>query len=224
MPGYSVIIPAFNAARTLAEALASVCAQRPAPAEVIVVDDGSSDQTAVIAREFGGPVRVLSQANAGPGAATMAGVRSAGCEVLAFLDADDLWLPGKIARQFEKLEVMGAGGIVCTRMRQFRHGIPDDGTGEVRDGLSRSTMLTTRAVFDQVGPIVDPPGRRGELIDWMARAREAGCRIEVLPDVLALRRILPGSLSWGRDPVADRGYLLAAHAALMRRRKQGGEP
>lgn len=219
MPDYSVIIPAFNAARTLAEALGSACDQVPAPAEVIVVDDGSSDDTASIAAGFGGPVRVISQANAGPGAATMTGIAAAWLPVLAFLDADDLWLPGKIARQLEHLRQAGADHLVFTQMRQFRHGVPDDGQGKVADGLSRTTLLMHRTALDRVGPIADPLGRRGEMIDWFGRAREAGFTLDVLPEVLALRRILPGSLSWGRDARADGGYLRVAHAAMLRQRQ-----
>lgn len=220
MPGYSVIIPAFNAARTLGQALVSVCDQHPPPAEVIVVDDGSTDDTPRVAAGFGGPVRVIGQANAGPGAATMAGIAAARAPVLAFLDADDLWLPGKIALQLAHVQKAGPKCLVFTRMRQFRHGTADDGTGEVRDGFSRSTLVMPRTAVDQIGAIVDPPGNRGEMIDWFGRAREAGFALDVLPQVLALRRILPGSLSWGRDPQADRGYLRVAHAALLRHRQK----
>jgi glycosyltransferase involved in cell wall biosynthesis len=224
MSGYSVIIPAFNAARTLAEALQSACAQLPAPEEVIVVNDGSGDDTAAIATGFGGPVRVISQANAGPGAATMAGIAAARMPVLAFLDADDLWLKDKIDLQLKHLRQVGADRLVFTRMRQFRHGTPDDGQGRVADGLSRSTLLMHRSALERIGPIADPPGRRGEMIDWLGRAREARFVLDVLPEVLALRRILPGSLSWGRDAQADRGYLRVAHAAMLRQRqKQGPE-
>ncbi len=220
MPGYSVIIPAFNAARTLAEAVQSACSQSPAPEEVIVVDDGSSDGTAGIATGFGGPVRLISQANAGPGAATMAGIAAARMPLLAFLDADDLWLKDKIARQLKHLRQTGADRLVFTRMRQFRHGMPDDGLGKVADGLSRSTLLMHRSTLDRIGPIADPVGRRGEMIDWFGRAREAGFALDVLPQVLALRRILPGSLSWGRDAQADSGYLRVAHAAMLRQRQK----
>jgi glycosyltransferase involved in cell wall biosynthesis len=218
MQDYSVILPAFNAARTLAEALASVCRQDPGPAEVIVVDDGSTDDTLRIAESFGPLVRVLSQANAGPGAATTAGVAVARSGLLAFLDADDLWLPGKMARQLAVLNDLGPDHLIFGQMRQFRHGVPDDGTGERRDGPTRSTLLAARTVFDRIGPMVDPPGNRGELVDWFGRARQSGITLTVLQEVMALRRILPGSLSWGRNPAADRGYLHAARAALLRNR------
>lgn len=219
MPGYSVIIPVFNAGRTLAAALTSAVAQVPAPDEIIVVNDGSTDDTAQIARGFGAQVRLISQPNAGPGAATMAGIAASRMPVLAFLDADDIWLPGKMAAQLACLAEHGTDRLIFTRMRQFNHATGDDGTGRVADGLSRSTLVLARATADQIGTITDPPGRRGEMIDWFGRAREMGLSLDVLPDVLALRRILPGSLSWGRDPQADQGYLRVAHAAMLRRRK-----
>jgi hypothetical protein len=87
----SVVIPAYNAAAHLRATLASVAAQFQAPAEVIVVDDGSVDATAAIAANAG--ARVIRQENAGVSAARNAGVRSARSEWIAFLDADDRWLP-----------------------------------------------------------------------------------------------------------------------------------
>lgn len=129
-----------------------------------------------------------------------------------------------MAHQLEALAADGAADLCFGAARQLYHGLPDDGGGAVRRGLTRTTMLLRREVFERVGPMIDPPGMRGELIDWLARAREAGFRMIELTDVLALRRVLRGSLSWGRDPERDRGYLAVAHRALMaRRRKERGE-
>lgn len=222
---YSTIIPAWNAGATLAEAIGSARAQTVPPREIIVVDDGSTDATASIARDAGPSVRVLSQDNAGPAAASMAGVAAARAPVLAFLDADDIWLPPKAARQLAALGGGDARTILCTRMRQFRHGHPDDGSGEERDGLIRSTMMLHRALFDTVGPLRDLPNRVGDMIDWLARAREQGARVELLPEVLALRRITPGSLSSRRPDARDRSagdLLRVAHAAMQRRRSGPG--
>ena len=78
-------------------------------------------------------------------------------------------------------------------------------------------MMIRREVAETVGSIVDPPGGRGEMIDWIARAREAGLTLDMLDEALALRRIRPGSLSYGRDPARDRGYLQVARLAMQRR-------
>ncbi len=96
MPCFSVIIPAYNAAATLARALDSVLAQTWAAHEIIVVDDGSSDATAAVAAAYGDKVRYLYQVNAGVSAARNAGARAASGNWLAFLDADDWYYPNRL--------------------------------------------------------------------------------------------------------------------------------
>lgn len=103
----SVVIPAYNAARFLRETLQSVLAQTSAPLEVLVVDDGSTDDTARIAQSFGPPVRCLNQENQGLSRARNAGIRAARGDWIALLDADDLWLPRKLERQIERLRQHG---------------------------------------------------------------------------------------------------------------------
>src|SRR5690349_17735421 len=100
-PTYSVIIPAFNAAATVGRAIDSAVSQTLPPVEVIVVDDGSRDDTFSAASKFGGNVKVIRQTNAGPGAARNRAVSESTGEWLAFLDADDSWLPHKMERQFK---------------------------------------------------------------------------------------------------------------------------
>jgi len=223
MSAYSVVIPAWNAAETLAETLESVLAQSLPPAEVIVVDDGSTDATADVAAGFGPLVRVIVQDNRGVGTATNTGLASCRQPLVALVDSDDLWLPEKAARQIAHLSRLPALAISCTAMRLLR----TDATGgrefgPVKPGLLRSTMMFPRSVFARVGPLFEPPGGRGDMIDWLARARECGVAIEELPEPLALRRVRPGSLSSGRDAVLDRGYLLAARRAMLRARAEGG--
>jgi glycosyltransferase involved in cell wall biosynthesis len=99
MPLVSVIIPTLNRRALVCEAVASVLAQRDASAEVIVVDDGSTDDTQGALRVFGGRIRCVRQATRGVSAARNRGVRLATGRWLAFLDSDDLWVPEKLARQ-----------------------------------------------------------------------------------------------------------------------------
>src|SRR3954470_20778567 len=89
----SVVVPAYNAVRTLPATMASIEAQTVEPLEVILVDDGSSDSTVELATALG--ARVVSQANAGHAAARNTGVAAAQGRYVAFVDADDLWLPQK---------------------------------------------------------------------------------------------------------------------------------
>ncbi|MBX3464651.1 MAG: glycosyltransferase family 2 protein [Planctomycetes bacterium] len=99
LPAVSVVIPTFNRARLLPRAIDSVLAQTLPAAEVIVVDDGSTDDTADVIAGYGDRVRYLQQPNAGVSAARNKGIRAARHELIAFLDSDDYWRPGKLAAQ-----------------------------------------------------------------------------------------------------------------------------
>ncbi len=98
-PTVSVVIAAYNAAETLGETLASVLGQTWRDYEVIVVDDGSTDATAEVAEGYGEAVRLIRKENGGSASARNAGIRAARGRYVAFLDADDLWLPEKLERQ-----------------------------------------------------------------------------------------------------------------------------
>jgi len=100
----SVVIPAYNIEAYLARALDSVLAQTLGPEEIIVVDDGSTDQTAAVAQQYGNRVRYFYQSNAGLSAARNTGIRNATCPWIAFLDGDDEWLPDKLRLQVQLLE------------------------------------------------------------------------------------------------------------------------
>lgn len=217
---YSVAIAAYNAAETIADTLHSVLAQTVPPAEIIVVDDGSTDDTVAIARRVSDIITVLTQPNAGCGSASTRAIRATNCDIVATVDADDLWQPHKMERQVALLQVSAARTLVFAMHRQFRHGSTDMTSGEVRSGLTRSDLVVRRAVFDEVGAIIDPPGGRGDMIDWLARAREIGCVFKTVDEVLVMRRIIPGSLSYGRDTAKDLGYLAVAHRAMKRRQQR----
>ncbi|TPI57256.1 glycosyltransferase family 2 protein [Mesorhizobium sp. B3-1-7] len=217
MSGYGVVIPAYNASATIAETLRSVAAQTTRPELVVVVDDGSTDDIATAVDGIDLPLKLLRQDNAGPGSATTRGIAALSTPFIATLDADDLWLPGKIATQLAHLEQLPGTSGVFTHIRSFRDGEPDAMAPTATPGWSRSTMLMRRAAAESVGPMIDPPGGRGEMIDWIARARESGFVLDMMPDILALRRIRPGSLSYGRDTARDRGYLEVARLAMLRR-------
>lgn len=92
----SVIIPVYNGERYLRTAIESVLAQNVCPIEIIVVDDGSTDASQTVAREFMPMVQVITQSNRGASVARNRGVALAHGEILAFLDADDLWLADKL--------------------------------------------------------------------------------------------------------------------------------
>lgn len=105
MPTVSVVIPTYNRAALLPEAIASALGQSNAPVEVIVVDDGSQDETAAVVGGFGSAVRYIRQSNAGVGVARNTGAGRASGEWVAFLDSDDLWERDKLAVQLAALRV-----------------------------------------------------------------------------------------------------------------------
>lgn len=120
----SVIIPTFNRLVFVREAVASVCAQRGAPYELIVVDDGSTDGTRpALKREFGGCLRILSTEPGGVSAARNLGVSASHGELIAFLDSDDLWLPDKVAAQVALFTDHPSAEICQTEEIWIRNGV-----------------------------------------------------------------------------------------------------
>jgi glycosyltransferase involved in cell wall biosynthesis len=116
----SVVIPCYNGARFLREALESALRQTHAPLEVIVVDDGSTDDSVGIAEAVGSPVRVIQQAHGGESVARNRGIEEARGDWIGFLDADDLWEPTKLERQLEAATT----GVVCVHTNYFDVGGP----------------------------------------------------------------------------------------------------
>jgi glycosyltransferase involved in cell wall biosynthesis len=115
----SVVIPTYNYGCFISEAIESVLAQTYQIDEIIVVDDGSTDGTESLVRAFGESVRYVKQQNAGVGAARNRGVENASGDLIAFLDADDMWLPEKIEKQVAKFSADSELGLVHCGMREF---------------------------------------------------------------------------------------------------------
>src|SRR6185436_2567452 len=130
MPHVSIVIPVFNAAALVASALRSVFAQTFSDFEVILVDDGSEDHEALTTAlaEFSGRVRCIRQANGGPAKARNTGIAASTGELVAFLDADDEWLPEKLARQIEYFDRYPDTGLLHTAVvHGTRHEAAADG-------------------------------------------------------------------------------------------------
>ena len=218
---YSVVIPAYNAAATIGQSLQSILEQTIRPQKIIVVDDGSTDNIGAAIAGMRTEITLIRQDNRGPGAATTAGFRHVGTPFVATLDADDLWLPRKIEIQASLFESEPGVAGVFSLARLFADGAAPDpnGQGAIRRLWTRTTLLFRTEAARAVGDFVDLPGQLGEVIDWLSRSRDLGQRHALVEEILALRRIRPGSLSYGQDPERSRGYLAAVRASLERKRQ-----
>lgn len=228
-PLISCIVPTYNGEGYLREALDSILAQSYRPLEVIVADDGSTDETLRVAHDYGELVRLVSQANAGPAAARNLGVRSARGELVAFLDQDDLWRPDKLRRQQERFAARPELDLCVAHVRRFWVASLRDQAERFRDhrlakplpGYITGTLLARRAVFDRVG-LFDPARRYGDAMEWFLRAREWGAVTELLPDVLLLHRMHARNLSQAEAAGSRSEFLDILKTSLDRRRRPEG--
>jgi len=222
----SVIIPAWNASGLLAQAIESVRRQAIVPDEIIVVDDGSQDATVEIATSLGADIRVIHhRTNRGPAAARNSGLTAARGDWIAFLDADDLWPPDKLALQGEALRADPDCGVCLGLQRQFRHpNLFADGTPEVFSEVAYFIFLFgcgifRRDVVDRIGPI-DESMRHGEDSDWFFRLWEQAHRMLLLPEVTVHYRRHPGGITYNKT-LHEMGHLKAMAKSVARRRKAG---
>jgi len=219
----SIIVPVFNGERFLEAALRSAIAQTYAPIELIVVDDGSTDRSADVARSFPDVV-YLRQGHAGAPAARNAGIGVARGEFLAFLDADDVLPPDKVKAQMAYLLTHTEVDCVFGQQEIFTEGNADSAwmyelpewmrwapDWERRGQIQPMSMVVRRAVFDEVGPL-DERLLVSDDVDWVLRAMEASVAMHVLDDVVLHRRAHDGNIS--RDLAARR----RDHFALLKSR------
>jgi glycosyltransferase involved in cell wall biosynthesis len=225
-PLISVMIGVYNAEPYLAEAIESVLAQDYVPLELIVVDDGSNDGSAEVAKSFP-QVNYFFQENAGNGAARNRAVEAATGDLFSFVDADDRFTPGKLALQKAALDADPELDMVFGHVREFLSPELDE---ETRNSLrppapepmpwtAPNLMLIRRESFLRVGPF-STTFRVGVTVDWFARASEAGLRYAVLPEVVLERRLHTQNNGL-RESGARSQYLDVIRAAMERRRAAG---
>jgi len=199
-PLVSVILPVYNGEQFLAEAIASALAQDYQPIEVIIVDDGSTDGTAGIARSFEG-VRYIHQPNQGPARARNAGMAAALGDFIAFLDADDVMLPRKLTAQVGYLlDHPEVGCVLCRQQPILEPGTPPP-AWLIRDpifgdlgGVGPASMMVRKSVLRHVGRR-DPSYRIADGMEFLGRLRDAGIGIAILPEVLMCRRVHDANLT-----------------------------
>jgi glycosyltransferase involved in cell wall biosynthesis len=223
----SIVIPVFDGERFLADAIRSVLAQRHRPIEVIVVDDGSSDDSAGIAYRVGAPVRVWRQANAGPPAARNRGLALARGTIVGFLDADDVYAPDKLALQIPRLEAHPECDLVLGGIQYLDlvgQEVTSDAVFAALPGdhvaLALGCGLFRRSLFDRVGTF-DETLRYCDDWDWFLRVREAGAGLRLHRHVVLRQRLHNGNLTRRREE-NSRFSLRVLKRSIDRRRQSGG--
>jgi glycosyltransferase involved in cell wall biosynthesis len=222
----SVVIPVFNGERFLREAVQSVLDQNYAAMEIIIVDDGSTDSTATVAKGLAGPVRYLHQTNQGPAAARNRGIENAQSSLIAFADADDLWPAGKLGLQLPYLLRDATIDIVLGRIQQVRLSETDDGQPRPEEfadpafSVNLGSAIIRKSVFERVG-LFDETMRYSEDVDWFMRARESGASIVTIDAVTLLYRQHEENMTRGKS-TSELNVLKALKRSLDRRREQTG--
>jgi glycosyltransferase involved in cell wall biosynthesis len=195
----SVIIPTYNYGRFIGDAVRGVLGQTFAASEIVVVDDGSTDGTEEVLKEFGDSVRYIRQENQGVCAARNTGVANSSGDFIAFADADDVWLPEKLERQMAKFTEDSEIGLVHCGMREYDDATGDTlslhlegGEGDVADDLllweksvivgPGATIVVKRDAFDAVGGF-DPEMKVGEDCDFCYRVAK-DFKVGFVPEIL----------------------------------------
>lgn len=143
-PLVSAVIPAFNAQRHIADAVRSALAQTYEPLEIIVVNDGSTDDTAAVLSEFASDIICIDQPNRGAAVARNEGIRRARGDYIAFLDADDRWLPGKLTAQMVALAAHADFPVAHTDSM-----VIDEQGQTVKPSANRRRQSRNGMVFDE---------------------------------------------------------------------------
>jgi glycosyltransferase involved in cell wall biosynthesis len=224
----SVVIPAYNYARYLGDALDSVWSQSRSALDVIVVDDASDDDPAPVVRRYGDRVRYVRQPRRqGPGASINCGVAHARGEFLTFLDADDTWPPGRLDILWSALHRGNRPDAVFGQAEEFwspevaeadRSGPP------VRriPAIVAGGLMIRRSTFQHIGPLAEGV-MLGDFMDWYARALDAQLRIDVESSVVLRRRLHANNLG-RRERGARADYVRLLKRSLDRRRAAGMLP
>ncbi|VXD24263.1 glycosyltransferase family 2 protein [Planktothrix paucivesiculata] len=222
----SVIIPVYNCEKYLAEAIESVLAQTYQPLEIIVVDDGSTDGSAEIAKRFGTTVQYCFQANSGTAAARNRGIELAKGDFFAFLDADDFWVEDKLTNQMAAFTNNPNLDVVYGQVQQFIS--PDlaenlkaklQVSPKLVPGHIPSALLIKRDSFFQVG-LFETQWKLAEFASWQVRVTELGLQTMMLPELVAKRRLHETNKGIKQREYQTE-YLQILKVSLDRRRAKG---
>jgi glycosyltransferase involved in cell wall biosynthesis len=223
MPLISVIIPCFNAAAYLTEALNSVFMQKVSSMEVIVIDDGSTDDSASIALSYSSQLKYFFQENQGISAARNQGLTLAKGEFIAFLDADDLWLPDTLVIRLNYLQAeINCAGVFGQTECFISPELPKDKKDELVcpttpiAGRMAGAMLVRKQIYQNIGTF-DIKLQVGEMMDWVARAEALGMSFDAISTIVLRRRLHSTNTVRGTQRLHS-DYLSVLRASIIRRR------
>ncbi len=225
-PLISVIIPVYNGARFLEEAVATVLAQQYPALEIIVVDDGSTDDIAGALARLPVDVRYFRQENAGAAAARNRGIKDASGDLIAFLDVDDLWPANNLRVLLDVLVRDPSADVAhgCGQLTQYHPGGPGEYLGNPGESFPHyiGAGLYRRSAFEKVG-LFDAELRYGEDSDWFNRAYEGGLPIHQLNEVTLFVRRHDSNMTRGKTLV-ERNLIRIVKKQLERRSNRTEPP
>jgi glycosyltransferase involved in cell wall biosynthesis len=220
-PLVSVIVPARNAMPYQPEALASICAQAAPRLEILVVDGASTDGSREAAAAFP-QVRLIEQAGLGLAAARNSGLAAARGDLIAFLDADDLWPDRSLAIRVAYLAQHPDCACVSGQILRFLQpgmrlptAYANRSLNQPVPGYTPGALLARRIVHEHVGPF-DPNLTIGCDSDWFARALDHSINLVIMPHITLHKRIHEGNLS-AQIATYRRELLMIARRSLQRR-------
>jgi glycosyltransferase involved in cell wall biosynthesis len=221
-PLVTVILAVYNGEKYLKEAIDSILEQTYIPLEIVVIDDGSDDGTGLIAHKYYSDIRYVFQTNQGQSAAMNVGLQLAKGSYIAFLDADDLFLPDKTLLQVNYLQTTPHMDMVFGHVEQFISPELDKKTSKRwkcppgnSPGFLAQAGLFRKNCFERIG-FFDPQHRIGAFIDWYMRSQEQGLKSLLMPHLVMRRRIHGGNIGLRHaDPCHE--YLQIVKTALTRR-------
>lgn len=224
-PLVSIVIPVYNGERFITRALSSVLEQSYRPIEIIVVDDGSTDDSPNICQAVP-EARYTRQSNAGVASARNHGIRLSKGRYIAFLDQDDEWLPQKLEVQVGLLEQNKEYGFTIARQQiVFLDNVPrppwlpENVDENELDAYLPGTMVARRELFEIVG-MFDSSYVNASDTDWVMRAHDRGACHAIVPQVLLIRRVHANNASHELHRTS-REVLRVLRERIRRRRGQG---
>jgi len=241
-PRVSVIIPTFNSAEYIEEALESVFEQTFQDFEIIVVDDGSTDETGEVLKKYGDRIRYIYQENNGPAGARNRGIRVARGEYIAFLDADDLWVSTKLEKQVDLFRQRKDLGMVTTGACSFDEkgvfGYSADKretlmAGDIarniflRSNIGTPTVMVRKEVFDSIGYFEENIRQSEDDNMWIRIASHYD--VELIDEALIKVRNHPRRMTLNKSELLDSvqtsiRLLMTKYGDVVKRKVEGAVP